>query len=245
MFKNILKGLYAYKDSFKLINELKLWQFFFVPMAVSLFFAVTLFFTAYSLSNDLGSFFARAWIWEWGKETMTEVASWLGGIVILILGFIIFKHMVMALSAPFMSPVSERIEKHYYSHAFDHAQHRNTSNMQQLWRSLRINLRNLIYEIAITIPLLLLSFIPLVGIFFTVLIFFVQAYYAGFGNMDYTLERHFNYKESVGFVKSNKGIATGIGMVFIAMLFIPVVGVILVLPFSVTASTRATLDIMK
>jgi CysZ protein len=58
--------------------------------------------------------------------------------------------------------------------------------------------------------------------------------------MDYTLERHFEVKESVLFVKKNRGLAIGNGMVFMAMLLIPVVGIILVLPISVTASTTET-----
>lgn len=244
MFKNILKGLRSYKDSFKLIHELKLWKYFLVPMGISLLFGIGIFFAVYGLSDNLGRFFAKAWIWDWGKEGFTEVATWFGALVVLLLAFILYKHFVMALSAPFMSPVSERIENHYYPQARNHIQHRDTTNMEQLWRGLRINLRNISYEILITIPLLLLSLIPVVGILFTVLAFIVQAYYAGFGNIDYTLERHFKYRDSIHFVKRNRGIAIGIGIIFMGMLFIPVLGVILVLPFSVTAASRATLEEM-
>jgi CysZ protein len=60
--------------------------------------------------------------------------------------------------------------------------------------------------------------------------------------MDYTLERHFNYRDSVNYVKANRGIAIGNGLVFMGMLFIPVIGIILVLPFSVTAASRVTLE---
>ncbi|GAK98900.1 hypothetical protein JCM19314_2931 [Nonlabens ulvanivorans] len=154
-----------------------------------------------------------------GKEGFYTVAEWISGLSILLLGFILYKHLVMALSAPFMSPVSERIEKHFYPNARNHIEHRDTSNMEQLWRGLRINLRNIAYEFAITIPLLLLSFVPVVGIVFTVLAFIVQAYYAGFGNIDYTLERHFTYRDSVNFVKRHRGIAIGIGIVFMGDAF--------------------------
>ena len=87
----------------------------------------------------------------------------------------------------------------------------------------------------------MLGLIPAIGIFSTVLLFLMQAYFAGFGNMDYTLERHFNYKDSVKFVRKNRGMATGNGIVFMLFLFIPVVGAILVLPFSVTAATIETI----
>jgi CysZ protein len=244
MFKNIFKGLTSYKDSLRLINELKLWKFFLVPMAISFLFGTAIFFAAYGLSDNLGRFFAKAWVWEWGKETFTSIATGLGGLVILFLGFILYKHVVMALSAPFMSPVSERIEEHLYPQARNQVEHRDTTNMEQLWRGLRITLRNITYELTLTIPLLLLSFIPVVGIFFTILAFIIQAYYAGFGNIDYTLERHLKYKDSIHFVKRHRGIAIGIGIVFMGMLFIPVIGVILVLPFSVTAASSVTLEEM-
>ncbi|GAK88445.1 hypothetical protein JCM19297_2958 [Nonlabens ulvanivorans] len=245
MFKNIIIGLKAYADGFSLIGKLKLWQFFLVPMAISFVIAGIVGLAAYGLSDNLANLISRLWIWEWGgKEGFYTVAEWISGLSILLLGFILYKHLVMALSAPFMSPVSERIEKHFYPHARNHVEHRDTSNMEQLWRGLRINLRNIAYEFAITIPLLLLSFIPVVGIVFTILAFIVQAYYAGFGNIDYTLERHFTYRDSINFVKRHRGIAIGIGIVFMGMLFIPIIGVILVLPFSVTAASRVTLEQM-
>ena len=94
-------------------------------------------------------------------------------------------------------------------------------------------------------PLLLLKFIPVVNIFSTALLFLLQAYYAGFGNMDYTLERHFKYRESINFVGKHKGIAIGNGIIFMLFLFIPVIGVILVLPMSVTASSLNTVKLLK
>ena len=106
-------------------------------------------------------------------------------------------------------------------------------------------MRNLVKELLITIPILLLKFIPVVNIFSTVLLFLVQAYYAGFGNMDYTLERHFKYRESINFVGKNKGIAIGNGIVFMLFLLIPVIGIILVLPISVTAASKETVELLK
>ena len=58
--------------------------------------------------------------------------------------------------------------------------------------------------------------------------------------MDYTLERHYNYKDSITFVKQHKGIAIGNGIVFMLLLMIPVIGIILVLPLSVVSATKET-----
>lgn len=242
MIKNIFSGIRAYGGTFKLINKLGLWKYFGIPMLISLLTFLIIGFSAYGLGDNVGALISKAWIWETGSETFRKIGNVIGGVLIIALGLIVYKHVVMALSAPFMSPVSEKIEQHLLG--TDHV-HRDTTFAQQLWRGVRINVRNLLMEILFTIPILLLSLIPVVNIFTTVLLFLVQSYYAGFGNMDYTLERHFKYDESLKFVRNNSGVATGNGIVFMAMLLIPVIGIIFVLPLSVTASTTETVRLIK
>ena len=243
MLKNILKGIKAYAGTLKLISKLKLWKFFAIPIIISLVIAIVIGVLAYSLSDNIGIYITKIWRWEFGKETFTAISNFIGGAIILVFGFMLYKHIVMALSAPFMSPVSEKIEA-YLTNTKVHT-HRNTSFKDQLWRGIRINVRNLFKEILFTIPILILSFIPVIGIVGTILLFLVQAYYAGFGNMDYTLERHLSYKDSIYFVRKNKGIAIGNGIIFMLFLLVPVLGVIFVLPFSVTAASIETVALLK
>jgi len=243
MFKNILKGLEAYSGTFALISKLKLWKYFAIPIVISIVTSLTIGVTAYGLSDNIGRFISSIWPWDFGKETFTSISTFIGAIVIIAIGLILYKHIIMALSAPFMSPVSEKIETHLTG--IEKHQHRNTTFGQQLWRGIRINLRNLGKELLITIPILMLKFIPVINIFSTVLLFLVQAYYAGFGNMDYTLERHFKYGESVQFVRKYRGIAIGNGIVFILLLLVPIIGIILVLPLSVTAASLKTVTLLK
>lgn len=241
--KNIVSGIKAYYGAFGLISKLKLWKYFAIPMIISFVTASLIFALAYSLSDNIGNFIAKIWVWEWGKETFTTISTIIGAIIIIAFGLILFKHIIMAFSAPFMSPVSEKIEAHLTGTV--HKADLNSSFSQQLWRGIRINGRNLIKELLISIPILLLKFIPIVNIFSTVLLFLVQAYYAGFGNMDYTLERHFSYRKSVQFVRKHRGLAIGNGIVFMLFLLIPVLGVILVLPLSVTAASVKTVELLS
>ena len=242
MIKALLNGLLAYKDALPLIGKLNLWKYFAVPMIISFITALSIGFSAYGFSDDLGGLISSLWIWEWGASTVRTISDIAGALLIIAFGLIAYKHIVMALSAPFMSPVSEKIEAHLYANVH---QHRNTSNASQLLRGLKINLRNLAWELLLSIPFLLLSLIPVVGVLATASLFLIQAYYAGFGNMDYTLERHFSYRESINFVKAHRGFATGNGIVFMLFLLIPFVGIILVLPISVTAASTTTLQLLK
>jgi CysZ protein len=239
--KNIFKGIKAYSGTFKLISKLGLWKYFGIPIAISIVTATLILVSAYGLSDTIGDYIFS--VIPWGAPTWVRtIAVFLSGLIIIVIGFMVYKHIVMALSAPFMSPVSEKIEA--YLTGVENHQHRNTSFKAQLWRGIRINVRNLTMELLITIPILILSFIPIINLFTAFLLFLVQSFYAGFGNMDYTLERHFKYSESIDFVKQHKGIAIGNGIVFMLFLLIPVVGIILVLPLSVTAATTETVALL-
>jgi len=242
MIKNIILGVKEYSGALELISKLKLWKYFIIPILISVVTAVLIGIEAYVLSDNIGSYIAKLWIWDFGKETFTSISNFVGLVIILIIGLILYKHIIMALSAPFMSAVSEKIEHHFYGDAVH--LHIKSTFTQQLVRGIRINSRNLLKELLITFPILLLKFIPVINIFSMILLFLVQAYYAGFGNMDYTLERHLNYKKSVQFVGENKGIAIGNGIVFMLFLLIPVIGIIIVLPLSVTAASTKTLSLL-
>ena len=237
MIRGIISGVRAYLSAFKLLSELKLWRFFFVPMVISIVLALTVVKLAYSFSSDLGSYISSFWLWEWGQKAFQTIGSIFGGLIIITLGSLLFKYFVLALSAPFMGSISEKIEIHLTGVKSLDVR---SSSMKLLIRGLRIAVRNLFRELILTIPLLLIGLTPIGGIFSTVSLFLIQAYFVGFANMDYTLERHFNYKDSVKFVKRNRGLATGNGIIFMLFLLVPIIGVILVLPFSVTAATIET-----
>lgn len=243
IIENILTGIRSYYGAFGLISKLKLWKYFAIPMLISFVTALIIFGSAYGLSDNIGAFIAKIWIWDWGKETFTTIGTIIGAVIIIALGLILYKHIIMAFSAPFMSPVSEKIEAHLTGKVYTSKDNKTFS--QQLWRGIRLNSRNLINELIISIPILLLKFIPVVNIFSTILLFIIQAYYAGFGNMDYTLERHFTYRKSIQFVRKHRGLAIGNGIIFMLCLLIPVLGVILVLPLSVTAASVKTVELLS
>lgn len=243
MILNILSGIKAYTTAYRLIRELKLYKYFAIPILISLLTAVVIGVTAYGLSDNIGVFLAKIWIWDWGKEVMTTITSIVGAVFVIVVGLILYKHIILAVASPFMSPVSEKIENHLYPN-LKH-RHTKTSFYQQLLRGIKISSRNLVKELAITLPILVLKLIPGINIISTILLFLLQSYYAGFGNMDYTLERHFNYKDSIQFVGKNRGTAIGNGIIFMLFLLIPVFGIIIVFPLSVTASTTNTLALLN
>ena len=237
MLKGVYQGCSAYSEVYEIISRLKLWKFFVIPMLISFLVFSMILLVSFSLSSSIGSYIASFWSWDFGQETIHAISRFFGGLLIIIFGFISFKHIIMALSAPFMGPISKIIEDDINGVV---SQVKTSTPSGLLMRGIRISLRNLLRELVLSIPILLFGLIPVVGFFSVVMLFFMQAYFAGFGNMDYTLERHFSYQKSVFFVKKNKGLAMGNGIVFMLFLLIPFLGVILVHPLSVTAATIVT-----
>ena len=242
MISNLIDGLKAYLEAYQVISRLKLWRFFMIPMLISVLIFLNIVLVSISFSDEIGLYISSFWSWDFGKETINTVSMILGGIILISLGLILFKHLVMILSAPFMGPISKKIEDDFTGVTL---QTQVSSPLTLVFRSIKISSRNLFRELLLSIPILILGLIPLIGFFSLFLLFLMQAYFAGFGNMDYTLERHFSYQKSIQFVKANKGIAIGNGLVFMLFLLIPFVGIIFIIPFSVTSATIATVKIIN
>ena len=242
MISNLIGGLKAYLEAYEVISRLKLWRFFMIPMLISVVVFLSVVLVSISFSEVIGLYISSFWSWDFGKETINTVSMILGGIILISIGLILFKHLVMILSAPFMGPISKKIEDDFIGVT---SQVQVSSPLTLMFRSVKISSRNLFRELLFSIPILLLGIIPFIGFFSLIFLFLMQAYFAGFGNMDYTLERHFSYQKSIQFVKANKGIAIGNGLVFMLFLLIPFVGVIFIIPFSVTSATIATVKIIN
>src|SRR5690554_1514286 len=97
MIKNILKGITAYTGTFKLISTLKLWKYFAIPMVISFLTAVLIGFSAWGLSDDLGNYISKIWFWEWGAETFRVISNFIGALIIIALGLMLYRHIIMAL----------------------------------------------------------------------------------------------------------------------------------------------------
>lgn len=169
---------------------------------------------------------------------VTDVLS-IGAISILF--FMIYKHLVLIFTAPLMSKLSEKIEN--YITQGNHISE--TSFISEILRGIRIAIRNIVREIALTIVIIIFSLFPLFGVLSSPLIFLVQGYYAGFGNYDFWAERHFTYKGTVDFMKDHKGMVTANGLFFILLLAIPILGAIIAPPLATAAGTMHAIEKME
>ncbi|BDD06877.1 EI24 domain-containing protein [Aureibacter tunicatorum] len=230
--KDLFKGAWDNTKALKIIHKLRLYHYFLVPLVMSILIGSIMVALVFNYSSDFGRLLVEKWTWEFGKSTLNKVSTFIGGAILFLFSLIIFKHLLMAISSPFMGLIIDRVE----THLGNKVESRNVNFIQSLMRSILLNTRNLIFELVLVIPFVILSFVPIVGVVFGFLVFLVQAYYAGFGNFDFTLEKYFNYNQSLIFVKKNRLLTIGNGAVFMIILMIPFIGMALALPISTVAA---------
>lgn len=238
LFKNIGLGLTAYTEALAMIRRLRLWKFMAIPLGISLLVTISVSALAWNIKSIATEYFKGFWPWEFGANLMANLGGIMGSIGVLLVGFIMTKYLVLALSAPFMSTVAEKIRTDLRPELKPKARN---EFWALLWRGLRLNLGNLMREISLTFLLLIFSFIPPFGLITTPLLFLIQAYFVGVGNLDYSLEAFFDYRQSKSFLNRYRGLAVGNGILFNLLALIPFIGVIIVLPLSVSAAAIAVL----
>lgn len=238
MIKGLIAGISSYGEAARLMSRHNLWRYAVIPSLLTVFLGFAIFSTAWGLSDNLGELLDNLWPWEWGSSVVSKIAQVFGGFLILAVGLVIFKQLIMVISAPFMSLLSERVENAIRGHPSEVSLTLKRA-FYEMARGLRIAIRNIIRELLGTFLLLILGIIPLFTPFTTVLIFLLQSYYAGFGNLDFTLERHLSYRDSIKFVSRHRGLTIGNGAIFLISL-LTFVGFLFVVSLSTAAAAIET-----
>lgn len=241
MIEDLKDGFGAYILAWKHIKKHKLWSYVLLPGVFAVFYGAAVAYATVMFSDDFGDMVGSKYPWEIGLGLVTKFATLLGAAATATFGFLTFRYVILIVVSPFMSPLSESVEKSMRGEKFHKEPFSFKGVFKDIGRSVKISLRNIIRELLIYVLIMALTFIPIIGLLSGFLILIFQAYYAGFGNMDYTLERHMNIKETAEFVKRYPGLAIANGAVFMLLVFgIPIIGVFLAPALATTAATIET-----
>lgn len=108
---------------------------------------------------------------------------------------------------------------------------------KEIRRGLSLSLRNSLKQAGLILIITLIGFIPVINTITPILTFIIQAYYNGILMTDYTLERQgFTVSESLSIYKSNKPEMFAIGLGFMFLLLIPVLGWFMAPVYGIVAS---------
>ena len=237
-FRDFAGGIISYGKAFQLIAKHKLWYYMVIPGIASVILGASIVYSAYLLSDNvtslLTSVYPESW---WGAGIIANIAAVFSWILLGITGILGYRIILMALVSPFMSPLAARIQSEMTGIPVYDPPFFSFTNFRLILRGAALSLRNVLKELWYVVWLLLLGLIPVVGWFSAIAIFFVQSFYAGFGNLDYSLEKYYGIAESKKFAARYRWLAVGNGAAFLTLLAVPLVGFFIAPALSVAAAT--------
>ena len=237
-FRDFFDGITSYGTALRLIGRHNLWHYMVIPGIASLILGASIVYSVYILSDNvsalLSSLYPATW---WGSSIVSNLAAIFSWILLGITGILGYRIILMALVSPFMSPLAARIQSELTGVPVYDPPFFSFTNFRLILRGVILSLRNVAKELWFVLWLLLLGLIPVIGWFAAIAIFFVQSFYAGFGNLDYSLEKYYGIAESKKFAAQYRGLAIGNGAAFLTLLAVPFLGLFIAPALSVAAAT--------
>lgn len=243
MLKEIIIAISSFGKAHRFIYKHKLWKWIVPPgILYMLLFGISMY-LFWNTASDAVEYMnrvsgLRAWLDKMNSGWLSLLASLVGFVLTLLLlqfYFSFFKFIWLILGSPLFAWLSEKTESLLSGteYTFSFAQ-----LMKDIWRGIRLAIRNALWQTVYLIAVVLLSFVPIVGWAAPLLALFIECYYYGFSMLDYTCERHkLTPAQTIQFVGEHKGLAIGNGVVFYVMHLLPVIGWVLAPAYAVVAAT--------
>ncbi len=236
MISDFLFGFQAYFRAFRFIALHRLWSYAIIPGLISILIGAGIISVFYFSFDNISFWLSDVYPFEFGKAILTKFAAFVASVLGAAGSLFLYKYLIVVIASPFMSLLSEKVE--FILNPLHEEKSFNLARaIKELVRGLSIAIRNIVRELLFTLGLIIIGFFPVVGVISVPMIFLIQAYYAGFGNMDFYYERFYNIKETVREVRKNQFVAIGNGTFFLLLLMIPVVGLFLAPSLGCVAAT--------
>lgn len=251
MLKEIIIAIQSYFEAHSFIVKNRLWKWILIPgLIYTILFLAGIYLFWVSSNNAIEFVLLKTGVKSW-LDKMQD--SWLRylfivgqvilQLVLLLFYFSFFKFLFLIIGSPVFAYLSEKTESMIEGKDFPF-------NLKQLmadiFRGIRIALRNILWQSVYLLTILIFSFIPLIGWIAPLIALFVECYYFGFSMLDYSSERHrVSYQRSIDFISNHKGLAIGNGMVYYMMHFVPIIGWLFAPSYAVIAATLSILNAKK
>lgn len=243
MLKEIIIAIESYGKAHRFISKHGLWRWIILPgVLYMLLFGLSMYFfwntasdAVHYLNNVTG---LRAWLDRTNSGWLSFLVSFAElvlTLLMLLFYFSLFKYIWLIIGSPVFAYLSEKTEALLEGKSYPFSM---TQLLRDMWRGIKLALRNTLWQTVYLIAVLLLSLVPLFGWTAPLLALFIECYYYGFSMLDYSAERHQQSpQQSIQFVAAHKGLAIGNGLVFYIMHLVPVLGWVLAPAYAVVAAT--------
>ena len=243
MLKEIIIAIQSYYKAHFFIRKHKLWKWIIIPGIIyTILFIVSMYFFGLTANSFIEWISIKTGIRTWLSKNDTGFLGILfafGGIMLwliqMLFYFSLFKYIWLIVGSPVFAYLSEKTASIIEEKEFDF----NTAQfIKDIFRGIKIALRNCLWQSVYMISIILLSLIPVAGWLTPLLALLVECYYYGFSMLDYSFERKkITASESIYFIGEHKGLAVGNGLIFYIMQLLPVVGWVLAPTYAVVAAT--------
>ncbi len=243
MLKELVIAIQSYRQAHEFIGKHRLWKWILIPgFFYMILFSLALY-TFWNSADTAVSYLSQLiGVSRWLHMQHSAVLSFLflmGELMVrltmLFFYFSLFKYLILIIGSPLFAYLSEKTESIMEGKEFEFAFR---TLAQDIFRGIRLALRNCFWQTVYTITILLLSFVPAAGWITPVISSGIECYYWGFSMLDYSNARHkMTPGASIAFIQHRRGLALGNGLIFFLMHFIPFAGWVLAPTYAVVAAT--------
>ena len=223
LLKELVIAFQSWTDAHKFIQEHRFWKWIIVPGIIyTLLFILGMIIFWRSADSAVSWASSQLRIEPWLQQKRSEWLSFffvmtgmMLRLVLVLFYFSLFKYMILIIGAPVFAYLSEKTEAilEEKDHSFNWAELK-----KDCTRSIRLALRNAVWQTIYLFGLILLSLIPLVGWITPLIALGMEFYYFGFSMLDYSLARNgFSGTQIIQFTGRHKGLAIANGFLFYAM----------------------------
>lgn len=182
------------------------------------------------------------------------VASWVGGIAASLIAFLVVGAIGGSVIMLVLSPLLDRMaDNGWVAAGHERMAYSAADTVRSILRGVAIAFRCLLLQLGCLLLLLILSFLPVLGVAAPVLGLLVSSFFYGQTLIDYAVERAERFgawggKKPGSFPFSNIGLTVGLGFLFAVLTLIPFIGAyfaLFVAPASAFAGGKVLGDAVK
>ena len=243
MLKEIIISIQAYFKAHQFIKKHKLWKFVLLPgLVYSILFLISFYYFSKTATSFIELITLKMGLKDWLQRMQSGFLGFIFTFSLMIVWLIqmllfisVFKYVFLIVGSPVFSYLSEKTEAILQGKEFPFSF---WQLIQDMFRGIRIAVRNAGWQTVYMFSIFVLAFIPLLGWLTPLLTILIECYYYGFSMLDYSMERHKKTaSESIYFISNHKGLAIGNGLVFYCLHLIPILGWLLAPAYAVIAAT--------
>ncbi len=234
MLSDFYRGISSALAGFVLIQGRGIKRYVIVPLLINItLFSLALWYI--HMQADKGMAVMVEWLPDW-LDWLSWLVWLLLSVLLLIVAFYSFTLLANFIGAPFNGRLAEKLEQKMIGYAPPSSgQVYTTAGVNNAVRS---ELGKLGYLVSRSLPLLILSFVPVINILAPLLWFLFGAWMLALEYLDYPMANHgLLFADQRQKLQERRMLALGFGMTIVVLTFIPVVN-FLAMPVAVAGATQ-------